>query len=452
MVPHQQGSSREQTLLAAILESATDYAIIALDQENKITLWNPGAERLLGWSAEEVIGQSGAIIFTPEDREAGAHKMEIVKALAEGRAEDERWHQRKDRSRFWGSGHLMPIKNGSGFLKIMRDHTDRREAEQALRDSEERFRTLVEHIPQLVFRAQSMGQRTWGSPQWIAFTGLSETHSLGLGWLDAVHPDDHELTLEAFATAESKGEMYVEHRIRRAVDGQYRWFQTRAKKLHREGEWFGTSTDVDELRRLQERQAVLLRELHHRTGNLLAVISSIARRTAQNSASVEDFSDRFEQRIYALSRVQDRIARDQASAIELEDLIKMELDALGVLETGRICIVMQGTSCPLNAKQAETLALALHELGTNALKYGALASSSGRLAVSWRCSNLGEKYLEWLETGVKGMEPDKLKRRGYGRELIEVALPYALGAQTRLEFQEPDTVRCTIALPEAGNS
>jgi PAS domain S-box-containing protein len=424
-----------------------DFAIIALDSDTKVTLWNPGAEKILGWTAEEMLGRGGEIIFIPEDRAAGAVEAELTKALAHGRAEDERWHARKDGSRFWGSGLMMPLTDGLGFLKIMRDQTARQHAEHALRESEERFRTLAEHIPQLVFRSQSLGERSWGSPQWVAFTGLSEANSLGLGWMDAVHPADHQLTHEAWATAEARGELYVEHRIRRAIDGHYRWFQTRAKRLEHDGEWFGTSTDVDDLRRLRERQEVLLKELHHRTGNLLAVVSSIARRTAQGSDSVQNFSQRFDDRIQALSRVQAQIARESNPALELGELVKMELDALGILETDRVAV--DGPSnCVLNAKQAETLALAIHELGTNALKYGALSCDSGQLSVSWVCPPQGERYFEWLETGVGNIPREKM-RRGYGRELIEVALPYALGAQTRLEFQQPDVVRCTIALPLA---
>jgi PAS domain S-box-containing protein len=434
-----------QALLAAILESASDYAIIALDERNQIIFWNTGAENLLGWSAAEIIGESGEIIFTPEDRAAGAVEAEINRAIEKGRAENERWHVRKDRSRFWGSGLMMPLKSSSGFLKIMRDWTSRREAERALAQSEERFRTLAEHIPQLVFRSTSMGQRTWGSPQWVSFTGLSEKNSLGLGWMDAVHPEDYKLTLDAWAEAEPKGELYVEHRFRRAIDAQYRWFQTRAKRLEANGEWFGTSTDIDDLRRLKERQDVLLRELHHRTGNLLAVIASIARRTAQNSASVRDFSARFENRLQAFSRIQHQIARNNAASVQLADLVNMELEALGLLETGRVKI--EGPSCRLNPKQAETLALALHELGTNAIKYGAMATENGKLSVSWICSPEGERWLEWLETGVAGLEAVD-GRRGYGRELIEVALPYALGAQTRLDFHESGTVRCAIILPK----
>jgi len=126
-------SARDQGLLSAILDSASDYAIIALDSDNKIALWNSGAEKVLGWAAEEAIGCNAEMIFTPEDRARGEVEGEIARALAHGRAEDERWHLRKDGSRFWGSGLLMPLNGKQGFLKIMRDQTKRRETEKLLR-------------------------------------------------------------------------------------------------------------------------------------------------------------------------------------------------------------------------------------------------------------------------------------------------------------------------------
>ena len=175
-------------------------------------------------------------------------------------------------------------------------------------------------------------------------------------------------------------------------------------------------------------------------------ITSIATHAGSFSCdTVGDFSARFEDRLQALSRVQDQIARNSATSVQLADLVKMEFEALGLLETGRVRV--EGPDCRINSKQAETLALALHELGTNAIKYGAMATDKGRLSVSWICPDEGERWLQWLETGVVGLEPANT-RRGYGRELIEVALPYALGAQTRLDFHEAGTVRCTITLPK----
>src|SRR4051794_11586584 len=128
-----------------VIESSTDFAIIAVDPAGKVTSWNIGAERLLGWAAQEILGRDGDVTFTPEDRAAGAPEAERRDALARGRAEDERWHLRKDGSRFWGSGLLTPLADReAGFVKIMRDRTAQRRAEEAVHASEDRFRTALQ--------------------------------------------------------------------------------------------------------------------------------------------------------------------------------------------------------------------------------------------------------------------------------------------------------------------
>jgi PAS domain S-box-containing protein len=118
-------SAEAEDRLQAILDSATDYAIFTTDERGSVTSWNEGAWRLLGWHEDEIIGQDGRVIFTPEDRAEGVPEQEMQTASTEGRAEDERWHLRKDGSRFWASGISMPLRGGSsGFLKIMRDRTE----------------------------------------------------------------------------------------------------------------------------------------------------------------------------------------------------------------------------------------------------------------------------------------------------------------------------------------
>src|SRR4029453_144669 len=94
--------------LRLILGSATDYAIFTTDLDRRVTTWNEGARRLLGWG-EEMVGRSADSLFTPEDRGMGAPEREAAKALSEGRAENERWHLRKNGTRFWGSGLVMPL-------------------------------------------------------------------------------------------------------------------------------------------------------------------------------------------------------------------------------------------------------------------------------------------------------------------------------------------------------
>lgn len=116
-----------------IVESSTGFAILTIDLNGNVASWNVGAERITGWKAEDIIGQSSALFFTPEDRENGNFKKELDKALHEGMAEDERWHMRADGSRFWGSGLMMPLKEKDGhvkgFLKIVRDQTEKRQEE-----------------------------------------------------------------------------------------------------------------------------------------------------------------------------------------------------------------------------------------------------------------------------------------------------------------------------------
>src|SRR5205085_112640 len=102
-------------------------------------------------------------------------------------------------------------------------------------------------IPQLVFRSRGSGSRIWGSPQWEIFTGLSLEESVGYGWMDAIHVDDHAATREAWDRAQTTKEYYVEHRIKRQADGEYRWHQTRARPIAEESaadDWVGTSSDI----------------------------------------------------------------------------------------------------------------------------------------------------------------------------------------------------------------
>jgi PAS domain S-box-containing protein len=119
-------------LAALIIDNALDYAIFTLDLDGRITSWSPGAERILGYPAEEAVGMDVAVLFTLSDAAAGAHRKEMEEALRERRAEDSRWHLRKGGARFWGNGVTMRLEAGdvTGFLKILRDETGARLAEE----------------------------------------------------------------------------------------------------------------------------------------------------------------------------------------------------------------------------------------------------------------------------------------------------------------------------------
>jgi PAS domain S-box-containing protein len=124
-------SAEAEDRLEAVLDSATDFAIFTTDERARVTAWNEGAWRLLGWREDEILGRDARVIFTPEDRGAGVPEREMEQVSNEGRAEDERWHMRKDGSRFWASGIAMPLRRGApGMLKILRDRTEHLHAEQ----------------------------------------------------------------------------------------------------------------------------------------------------------------------------------------------------------------------------------------------------------------------------------------------------------------------------------
>ena len=133
--------------LRAIFECAIDFAMVVTDPLGKITEWNTGAVNVMGWTAEEMLGQSVERFFTPEDRAAGRVELEMQRALQEGRASDERWHVRKDGQLFWASGELMPLYDDNhchgGFVKILRDRTSEHLAGRSLFETQERYRLAV---------------------------------------------------------------------------------------------------------------------------------------------------------------------------------------------------------------------------------------------------------------------------------------------------------------------
>jgi PAS domain S-box-containing protein len=155
--PQSQQSQKDRAF-QLLMENVTDYAIFFLDAERRVTEWNKGAERILGYQEQEVIGRPADLIFTPEDRQREASEMEMQAALQAGRAEDDRWHLRKDGSRFFASGILTCLRDEEGrlqgFAKILRDRTAQRQAEEALRRS---HKELTEAAHQLVAKEQIQG-------------------------------------------------------------------------------------------------------------------------------------------------------------------------------------------------------------------------------------------------------------------------------------------------------
>jgi PAS domain S-box-containing protein len=357
---------------------------------------------------------------------------------------------RADGHRWWGLFGAKRLTDTEGVEYVV-DISNRMRAERDLRDSERRMRSVMEGIPQIVWRSREAGHWTWVSPQWAETTGQPQAQSIGLGWLDMVHPDDRDEAHAVWDRASWEQAFEANYRLWHMGERRYRAFKTRATPVHDEAgeicEWFGTSTDVEDLQRLHSRQRVLVAELQHRTRNLLALVKAIAAQTiGRDHETRARFLPDFNDRLAALSRAQSLITRADSERVDLEGLLRTELAALRGARDGRVLV--SGPAVDLPASHAQTLALATHELATNALKYGALTSVNGLLRVTWNTSGTSEQgrtlHLTWQESGVR--IPDVPARRGFGRELIEDALCFTLSARTNLRFG-PDGIACAIDLP-----
>ena len=438
-------------------ENSADVLWIANRGGTRLEYLSPAFERVFGEGRGRVMAdlRRWRELVHPEDRAMVPDFMSRAAAGAPAIAHYRAVHPADGRVvHVRDTGFL--IRDASGAIThvagVVQDVSDLERAASALRGESGRFRTLAEGIPQLVWRSGDDGLWTWASPQWLAFTGQTQEQSRGRGWLDAIHPDDHEATVRAWHEAQRSGRLDMEHRVRRAADGAWRWHAARSVPLRgapepgeAEGrvlEWLGTMTDIDDLKRLQGQQQVLVAELQHRTRNLLAVARTLARRSIGPSPG----RDEYDARLAALGRVQGFLSRASIYAVPLRDIVQAELAATdgGVSER----VTVRGPAVDLPGEGVQAVALALHELATNAVKYGALAQSSGRLSVTWRVEESGgdaRLVIDWRESGVS-MPSGPPARRGYGTELITVALPYQLDAETALEFA-PGGVRCRIALP-----
>ena len=305
----------------------------------------------------------------------------------------------------------------------------------------------------LVWRIAVDGRLVWTNRKWFDFTGLAPGRAKGVDWLEAVHPEDLQTVQLAWSRALADREMWtVNCRLHCAETDEYRWFQSRGTPVTNGSdviEWLGSSTDVEDLMRSQNQQRVVVAELQHRSRNLLGVVRSVSGQLASTSIDMETFRARFEDRLAAMARVQDLLARVEVGSISFSEVLEVELRAVGADLGGRI--VCMGPRIDLPGAAVQIIALAMHELATNALKHGALSHQQGLLEVRW---NVEKKepwwlHIHWLEHHPPDSNWRSSNRRGYGRELLEIALPYQLGASTELAITASG-VSCAISLPLQG--
>jgi PAS domain S-box-containing protein len=336
----------------------------------------------------------------------------------------------------------------------LRVAAEREQARTGLAEREGRFRLLVESVRDYaIFTTDRDGAITSWPAGAAAVFGWSEAEMLGKSIDLTFLPEDvaggepekerRTATLEGCAPN-------VRWHIRK--DGSHIFINGSIQPFLRSDgqirEFIKIGQDVTERRHWEERQQVLVGELQHRTRNLIAVVRSMAEKTLRRSNDLADFQQAFRDRLEALARVQGLLSRlEEHDRVTFDTLIRTELMALGVMESSSERLSLHGPEgVRLRSSTVQTLAMALHELATNAAKYGALSRSGGHLAITWRLS--GERlHIDWMESGVTMPPPGSPPSgTGQGRELIERALPYQLQAETKYELRQ-DGVRCAISIP-----
>ena len=334
-----------------------------------------------------------------------------------------------------------------GFsLERARSEDARREVEVALRESEERFRLMAESAPVMIWVSQADGSCLHLNRMLREFWDVEEAELDSFDWRTMIHPEDVlEVTRQMTEALARRAPVTMEARYRNAR-GDYRVLATDARpRFGPKGEFLGmigANVDISERKESETRLELLLAELNHRVKNMLAVVQGIARQTFRDTRSLPDAKRSFEGRLMVLAVAHDLLTRGNWESAPLEQLARNALQQRG----DRQRISLSGPHVPLDPKKTLAFTMALHELYTNAIKYGALSKESGRISVDWRLSGPRERRLEivWREEGAP-IERGPV-RTGFGTRLIEQVLTQDLGGEVMMDFR-PDGLVCTIRLP-----
>jgi PAS domain S-box-containing protein len=258
--------------LQHILDSSTEYSVIGKDLDGNILLWNEGSQRIYGYAPEEVVGKANAaILHTPEDVAAGKPQEIMSAALKDGKWEGTINRLRKNGEQFVARVVLTPRRDAAdkviGFLLISKDISDEIR-QQVLQESEERFRTMANSIPQLACIAQADGYIYWFNQRWYEYTGTTLEQMEGWGWQSVHDPLMLPKVLEQWRASIATGDRFDMEFPLRGGDGVFRPFLTRMLPLKdAEGhvvQWVGTNTDITERQRAEEDIRQLNAELEHR--------------------------------------------------------------------------------------------------------------------------------------------------------------------------------------------
>ncbi|GBU19256.1 MULTISPECIES: HWE histidine kinase domain-containing protein [Methylobacterium] len=349
------------------------------------------------------------------------------------------------------------LSDASLRLRTREEERDRALAEtrrglSALKESEARFRHMADSAPALIWMTNEHAEVSFANMHFDHMFGVPASELANSGWRRIVHPDD----VESFSTAFSEAfSARLPFRCEvRVVDrnGAVRWLRCEGvPRLDDAGTFLGytgCNVDITDAKLAAEHQLLLIHELNHRVKNTLATVQSIAGQSLRRLEGEDARAARaaFEARLLALARVHDVLTRESWEGAELGTVVADAVRPLDAAEDQPSRFRISGPALRLPPRLALSIAMALHELGTNAVKYGALCQEGGTVEIGWRVSRGDETRLSlrWTERGGPPVVPPT--RTGFGSRLIERSLARELAGDVQLLY-EPEGVICTIEAP-----
>ena len=374
----------------------------------------------------------------------------------------ERIVERADGTRLIVSVNVDPLRDAKGNLvgavNCFLDITERKRMDSALERSrmlaleqEQRFEATYEHVAIGISEIAPDGRFLRVNEALCAITGYSREHLLANKLFTHTHPDDADPDRGAFRQ-QVAGELdfySVEKRFIRR-DGRVIWLSVRSSPVRDADERLlylvRVVQDITERKAAEQRQKLLMDELNHRVKNTLATVQSLAAQTARAAATPVVFRERFEGRLIALSKAHDQLTMHHWESADLRGLLSGSLAPYAGAAPHRV--VLRGEDVVLRPRAVLTLAMAIHELTTNAAKYGALSVPGGRIEIQWRPVRADggrlQLRIDWAERG--GPSVSEPEQRGFGSKLIEGSIAAELGGEARLGF-EPHGLHCEIVIP-----
>ena len=414
-------------------------AVVAIDAERRVTYLNAAAEQQYGISAADVLGKNQAEVFETRWFQPGDEDVAQRELREFGEWRGENIHVRLD-------GRALSVESSvtvlsapgqqAGVLSVIRDISDRKQVQTATRMSEIRYRRLFEAAQDGVLLVDPTTRKiTDANPFIIQLLGYTHDQLVGKDVFEIGLLNNESASHGMFHNLRDEHRIRYENMPLVSQEGRHQDVEVVANLYDDDGRSViqFNIRDITERRHAEENNKLLMAEVNHRSMNLLAVVEAVVQQTARGG-DTESFVTHLSDRIRGLAASQDLLVKSQWKGVELEDLVRSQLAHFGDLFGTRV--LLDGGRARLKPAAAQGIGMALHELATNAGKYGALSNNAGRVYISWHTAS-GEDSafsMSWLEEGGPAILPPT--RKGFGQMVIGRMVEASVDGTAKIDYRK----------------